>query len=227
MSWQSTTLSEVVKLQRGHDLPEPQRVSGKIPVMGSSGLTGWHNQIKCKGPGVVVGRSGSSFGVVSWCEVDYWLLNTALYVTDFCGNDPKFIYYLLKTVDFSAYNSGSAQASLNRNFIANIPVKIPQLTKQKLIAVHLKSLEDKIELNNQINETLEQIAKGIFKEWFIDFGPVKANAEGKKPFGMDDETAALFSDSFEDSTLGPIPKDWRICELDSISEITYLQVSLF
>lgn len=85
--------------------------------MGSFGITGYHDTSIATGPGVTVGRSGGSFGVVTYVPDDYWPLNTALYVIDFHGNDPRFAYYLLKSLDFTRYNSGSAQPSLNRNFI--------------------------------------------------------------------------------------------------------------
>jgi len=72
----------------------------------------------------------------------------------------------------------------------------------------LSCLDDKIELNNRMNKTLEEMAQALFKSWFVDFDPVKAKMEGREPAGMDAETAALFPDEFEDSELGPIPKGW-------------------
>ncbi|EQD78764.1 restriction modification system DNA specificity subunit, partial [mine drainage metagenome] len=118
-------LGEFVTLQRGHDLPDEQRRPGSVPILGSFGITGWHDEAKALGPGVTVGRSGASFGVVSYSSRDYWPLNTALYVIDFHGNDPRFAYYFLQQFDFKSYNSGSAQPSLNRNFIHPVPVDVP------------------------------------------------------------------------------------------------------
>ena len=69
--WQSMKLGDFVTLQRGHDLPEPQRIPGKVPVVGSFGITGYHDAAKAKGPGVTVGRSGASFGVVSYSPVNF------------------------------------------------------------------------------------------------------------------------------------------------------------
>lgn len=179
--WQDMKLGEFVTLQRGHDLPEPQRKPGKIPVIGSFGITGYHDTATTKGPGVTVGRSGASFGVVNYSAVDFWALNTALYVNDFHGNDEKFTYYFLKSIDFQRYNSGSAQPSLNRNFIHPIPIKVPPLDEQKTIAHILGTLDDKIELNQQMNHTLESIARALFKSWFIDFDPVRAKIDGRQP----------------------------------------------
>ncbi|HEK0726904.1 TPA: restriction endonuclease subunit S [Proteus mirabilis] len=175
--WQQIPLGQLISLQRGHDLPTQNRVNGQIPVMGSSGLTGWHNVSKCTGPGVVIGRSGNSMGVVSYSDSDFWPLNTCLYVTDFKGNDEKYIYYMLQQIDFDKFNSGSAQKSLNRNAVYpyNVMATI-DIEEQKSIGKILANFEDKITLNRQINQTLEQMAQTLFKSWFVDFDPVIDNA---------------------------------------------------
>ena len=166
--WREMTLGDFVSLQRGHDLTDGERRSGNVPVMGSAGMNGSHDTAKAKGPGVVVGRSGASFGQVHFCPVDYWPHNTALYVTDFRGNDTRFAYYFLKSLDFSRYNSGSAQPSLNRNFITPIQICVPEPKEQKAIAGVVGALDDKIELNRRMNETLEALAQSLFKSWFVD-----------------------------------------------------------
>ncbi|MDE8642045.1 restriction endonuclease subunit S [Proteus mirabilis] len=175
--WQQIPLGQLISLQRGHDLPTQNRVNGQIPVMGSSGLTGWHNVSKCTGPGVVIGRSGNSMGVVSYSDSDFWPLNTCLYVTDFKGNDEKYIYYMLQQIDFDKFNSGSAQKSLNRNAVYpyNVMATI-DIEEQKSIGKILANFEDKITLNRQINQTLEQMAQTLFKSWFVDFDPVVDSA---------------------------------------------------
>jgi type I restriction enzyme, S subunit len=123
-------------------------------------------------------------------------------------------YYLVspKMQDFllGLASSGATRQALTKLMIEEFEVPVPERSVQERIANILGNIDRKIEINNQINETLESMAKAIFKEWFVDFGPVKAKAEGKKPFGMDDETASLFPDTFEDSELGSIPKGWEI-----------------
>ncbi len=176
--WHDVTLGAFVSLQRGHDLPEYDRRPGDVPVMGSFGVTGSHDEARAKGPGVTIGRSGASFGVVSFCARDYWPLNTCLYVTDFHGNDERFAYYLLKSLDLRRYNSGSAQPSLNRNYVRDIPIRIPILPEQRRVARTLGAFDDKIELNRRMSRTLESIANAIFKSWFIDFDPVRKKMEG-------------------------------------------------
>jgi type I restriction enzyme S subunit len=139
--WDAEKLGNFISLQRGHDLTWEDRRRGDIPVMGSAGQNGCHDTAIVKGPGVVVGRSGASFGQAHYCEQDFWPHNTALYVTDFRGNDPLFVFYFLKAIDFSRHNSGGAQQSLNRNFIAPIPIGIPRPPEQRAIATALSDVD--------------------------------------------------------------------------------------
>lgn len=179
-------------------------------MIGSAGQNGFHDTALAKGPGIVIGRSGASFGQVHFCATDYWPHNTGLYVTDFKGNDPRFAYYFLKAIDFDRYNSGSAQPSLNRNFIYPIPICVPEPDEQKAIAHILGTLDDKIELNRRMNATLEAMARALFQSWFVDFDPVRAKLDGRKPAGLDDATAALFPGHFQDTHLGHIPHGWTV-----------------
>ncbi|SHG15253.1 restriction endonuclease subunit S [Streptoalloteichus hindustanus] len=155
--WRQTTLDQLVKLQRGHDLPTSRRMPGSVPVMGAAGRSGTHDTAIVKAPGVVLGRAGASMGKATYCNVDFWPLNTALYVTDFQGNDPRFAYYLLDQIDFSGYNSGAAQPMLNRNYITQIKISLPEPTEQRAIAATLGALDDKIAVNERISTTYEQL----------------------------------------------------------------------
>lgn len=160
-SWKNTVLSDAVALQRGHDLPTPTRRPGSVPVVGSFGITGWHDEARAPGPGVAIGRSGASIGTATFVDGAYWPLNTCLYVTDFKGNDPRWVYRLLDQIDFSGYNSGSAQPSLNRNFLAQIPVAIPPLDEQRRIASVLGALDDLIVANRSQVARLERLARAV------------------------------------------------------------------
>jgi type I restriction enzyme S subunit len=184
--------------------------------MGSAGQNGFHDTALAPGPGVVVGRSGASFGRVHYCPIDYWPHNTALYVTNFKGNHPQFVYYLLSTIDFSRYNSGSAQPSLNRNYIYSIPMTFPRPVEQRAIAHILGTLDDKIELNRRMNETLEAMARAIFKSWFVDFDPVRAKMRGEQPAGLAPHIAALFPDELVETELGEAPVGWSIGVLEDM-----------
>jgi type I restriction enzyme S subunit len=213
--WRQAPLGEFIALQRGHDLTEAQRRPGRIPVMGSAGQNGFHDTAIASGPGVVVGRSGASFGKVHYCKEDYWPHNTSLYVTDFKGNDPRFSYYLLSSIDFSHYNSGSAQPSLNRNYIYCIPVSFPEIAEQRAIGCILGALDDKIELNGHIIHTLEAMARALFKSWFLEFGPIRAKAD-KMNTRLPHHITDIFPDRFENSNLGMIPAGWKAGTLGDI-----------
>lgn len=168
-------LNELIILQRGFDLPANQRISGNIPVVASTGIVGFHNTPKVKAPGVVIGRSGS-IGGGQYVTEDFFPLNTTLYVKDFKGHNPKYIYYLLKSIDFKKFNVGTGVPTLNRNHLSSLLIKKLPIETENIIANILGKLDDKITLNTQTNQTLEQIAQAIFKHWFIDFAPVHAKA---------------------------------------------------
>jgi type I restriction enzyme S subunit len=215
--WEETKLGDVIELKRGFDLPIQDRKPGRVPVVSSSGITGTHSQAMVQSPGVVTGRYGT-IGQVFYIEQDFWPLNTTLFVKDFKANDPRFISYFLRTIDFRSCSDKSSVPGVNRNDLHRVRVRIPPLSEQRAIAHILGRLDAKIELNRRMNETLEALARAIFKSWFVDFDPVRAKAEGRQPFGMDAATAALFPDSFQDSPLGKIPKGWRVCSLDEIGQ---------
>jgi type I restriction enzyme S subunit len=202
--WRDTILGDVIELKRGYDLPSRERKEGRFPIVSSSGISGYHVEAKVKAPGVVTGRYGT-IGQVFYITTDFWPLNTALYVRDFKGNDPRFISYFLQTLNFLAYSDKAAVPGLNRNHLHSAPVRVPPLKQQQAIACILGALDDKIELNRTMNRTLEAMARAIFKSWFIDFDPVRAKAAGQKPAGLKPDIAALFPDSFEQTDQGEIP----------------------
>jgi len=218
--WRDTTLGEFVRLQRGHDLPEADRRPGVVPIMGSAGHNGFHDTVKAIGPGVIIGRSGvGSMGVVTYCAADYLPHNTVLYVTDFCGNDERFTYYFLHQLNLRRFDSGSAQASLNRNYIYPLRIRVPHPAEQRAIAHILGTLDDKIELNRRMNETLEAMARALFKSWFVDFDPVRAKAEGRDP-RLPKPLADLFPARLVDSENGEIPEGWEVGCVDDEFDLT-------
>jgi type I restriction enzyme S subunit len=132
-----------------------------------------------------------------------------LFVKEFHNSDPKFIYYFLKTLDLNKYNSGSAVPSLNRNYIHPIEVVVPEtIEQQQKISLFLTSLDDKIELNRQMNSTLEQIAQALFKRWFIDFEFPNENGNPYKSSGG----------RMVDSELEEIPEGWEVKQIGDICE---------
>ena len=148
----------------------------------------------------MTGRYGT-LGKVFFIPGDFWPLNTTLYVRDFKGNDPRFISYFLQSIDPSPYSDKAAVPGLNRNHLHQAQVRFPtEVAEQRTIAQILGSFDDKIELNRQLNETLEELARAIFKDWFVDFGPVRAKLEGRDT-GLPEHLAELFPDRLVESEL--------------------------
>ena len=127
--------------------------------------------------------------------------------------DAKFISYCLRspeTKDWLVRHSvGATMPNLNTGILSAVPINLPPLSVQLEIAAMLGSLDDRIALLRETNKTLEAIAQALFKSWFVDFDPVHAKSQGRAPEGMDEATAALFPDSFEESELGFVPKGWK------------------
>lgn len=219
LGWSDGVLGDFITLQRGYDLPSYKREKGDIPVITSSGVSDTHSISKASGPGVVMGRYGT-LGQIYYVKSDYWPHNTSLFVKDFKGNYPQFIYYHLQTLHYQAHNDKSSVPGLNRNDLHRIEVSMPPLPEQHAIAHILGSLDDKIEANHHMNETLEATARAVFKSWFVDFDPVYAKMDGEMPYGMDAETAALFPDELVDSELGLIPMGWEVGTLGDDFEMT-------
>jgi len=130
MSWQELLFKEFVTLQRGFDLPKSQMKDGNVPVLGSNCIIGYHNIAKVEAPGVATGRSGT-LGLVQYEERPYWPHNTALWVKNFKGNYPKFVYYKLKTLHLENFNGGASVPTLNRNVLDTLPVRVPDPDEQK------------------------------------------------------------------------------------------------
>lgn len=169
-------LGDLVEFQRGYDLPKNKIQSGKYPVITSNGILGYHNEYK-SGPSVVIGRSGT-IGNPQLINEKFWAHNTTLFIKDFKGNDIKYIYYLLLNTDINKMKSGSNIPTLNRNHLH--PISVNATTDkilQRKIANTLSNIDNKIELNNKINDELESMAKTIYDYWFLQFE--FPNEEGK------------------------------------------------
>ncbi len=167
MIWQKKKIGDLINLKRGYDLPSSDRIEGEVPIISSAGITDYHNEFKKCGEGVVTGRYGT-LGEVFYINGKYWPLNTTLYVTDFKGNDPKFIYYFLKTLKLERFNGAAAVPGLDRNVIHKVEVMFPKdFSIQRQIASILSSYDELIENNKQRIKLLEEMAEEIYKEWFV------------------------------------------------------------
>jgi type I restriction enzyme S subunit len=207
--WPLVKSKEIVALHYGKALRDGDRTQGDIPVYGTNGRCGWHDRPLMRGPGVILGRKGQGPLGVEWCDADFWVIDTAYYVT---ANDDRidlrYFYYLVKYIGLNHLKDGTSNPGLSRSTFADLLLPLPPPPIQRRIAQILKEHDSKIELNRKMNETLEAMARALFKSWFVDFDPVRAKAEGRDP-GLRKHIAALFPDSFEDSELGEIPKGWQ------------------
>ncbi|KAB2923083.1 MAG: restriction endonuclease subunit S, partial [Bacteroidetes bacterium] len=165
-SWQKVEFKDFITLQRGFDLPVDNIVEGDVPVFGSNTIIGYHNVYKVEGPGVITGRSGT-LGIVQYAEGPFWPHNTSLWVKDFKGNVPKFVYYKLKTLNLNQFSSGASVPTLNRNNLDNISILIPRNKAQKRIADLLSVYDDLIDNNRKRIDLLEESARELYKEWFV------------------------------------------------------------
>lgn len=147
-------LGELVTFQRGKDLPRTSMKNGPYPVIGSNGIIGYHNDFNVQSPCITVGRSGN-VGKPYLHLGEAWAHNTCLYVKEFKGCDPLFIYYLLKTLNLERQAGGSAVPTLNRNHIHPLIVKVPKsIEAQKYIATVLFGFDQLISLNSRTNDNL-------------------------------------------------------------------------
>lgn len=205
-TWRTCTLGDVLTLQRGFDLPSQSRKAGSVPIISSSGLTGTHCEARVKAPGVVIGRYGT-LGQVHFSDVDFWPLNTALYVRDFKGNVPRFCAYLLKTIGEIAGSGAAAVPGVNRNVLHLLPAQCPPVGEQRRIASILGAYDDLIEVNRRRIALLEEMARGLFEEWFVRFRfpgheerPVAEPPEGPLPAGWYHGTLGDLADQRRETT---------------------------
>lgn len=159
--WSNLTIGDVITLQRGFDITRASQRPGNIPVVSSGGIASYHDTPMANGPGVVIGRKGT-LGKVFYLPSDYWPHDTTLWVKDFKGNDPRFVYYFLQTMDFLSMDTGSSNPTLNRNHVHPIPILWPSLAEQRAIAKVLGALDDKIAVNDRIATTALALADAIF-----------------------------------------------------------------
>lgn len=168
--WEEKKLGEVCILQRGFDLPKRLREKGTVPLVSSSGTIDNHSQHKVSAPGVVTGRSGS-IGSVYLIAQDFWPLNTTLYVKEFFGNHPHYIYFLLRHFDLKKYATGSGVPTLNRNFVHSEKVIITsKIVEQESIANSLETFEQnksQLIMNWKLKvEKLNELKKSLLEKAF-------------------------------------------------------------
>lgn len=164
--WRDAPLEELVTLQRGFDIARRELRDGPYPVISSGGVIGMHDTPKAHGPGVLVGRKGT-LGTVHYVHTDYFPHSTSLWSRDLHGNNPRYVYYFLKTLHLERFDVGAANPTLNRNHIHGLPVRIPPIPIQDKIAAALAAHDELIDNNRRRIEILEQMAQAIYRELLV------------------------------------------------------------
>lgn len=159
---------DFIRLNRGFDLPDYKIEKGEYPVITSTNIKAFHKEYKVEGPMVITGRSGS-LGKVQYIEGRCWPLNTSLYVKDYKGNFPRYVYYFLQMMHLEQYNAGAGVPTLNQNHLHSLKIKIHEKKLQQKIASILSSYDRLIENNTRRIRLLEQMAENLYKEWFVRF----------------------------------------------------------
>ena len=157
----------------------------------------------------MIGRVGSYCGSLHYSDQMCWVTDNAIQANAIDENDARFLLYLLQTLRLNGWRAGSGQPLLNQTILSSIPVVVPGPTEQRAIGRILGTLDDKIELNQRMSETLEAMVRALFKSWFVDFDAVRAKMAGRDP-GLPQSLADLFPDHLVDSELGQVPEGWEV-----------------
>ena len=162
-SWEVGRFDKFITLQRGHDLPLQNRLNGRVPIYGSNGMIGFHNQTNIEATGVITGRSGS-IGDVYFINGKYWALNTTLFVSNFHGNDKEFIAFFLEYFDLERFSSGTGVPTLNRNDVHPQVIKFPPKEEQIRICKILNSFNKMIKNKKQKLSQIQSLKKSLMQD---------------------------------------------------------------
>lgn len=205
MSFKEYELNEVLDFFNGKKRPKE---TGSIPVYGGNGIVDYCNDFNTEGENIIIGRVGAYCGNVNLYKDRCWISDNAILAKAKNGFDNTFMYYLLVNENLYNLRVGSSQPLITQSTIKKVKIAIPEYQEQKAIAKILSDLDEKIEINNKINKTLEEMAQAIFKQWFVDFE--FPNEDGKPYKSSDGEMV--------ESELGMIPKGWESKSLLGIAE---------
>ena len=209
--WRGSRWGDEITLKYGKALRGYDANAGRVRVFGSNGPIGWTDEALVPGPGVILGRKGAYRGV-KYSTDPFWVIDTAYYVVSKARHDLRWLFYAIKHYRLGEIDDGSPVPSTTRAAVYPQELTVPPLPEQSAIAHILGTLDDKIDLNRRMNETLEAMARALFKSWFVDFDPVRDKMEGRDT-GLPPHLADLFPDRLVDSEMGEIPEGWEISEI--------------
>lgn len=195
--WRKLRFDAFAVLQRGFDLPSSSRTDGAVPVIGSNGIVGKHDVARVDGPGVVTGRSGS-IGESIYVESNFWPLNTALYISDFCDNFPRFVQYFLQWFNLARFKSGVSVPTLNRNSVHGSEVVIPPIPEQQKIAAVLWKLQRAVATQDRLIKATRDLKQSAMQRLF---------------------TCGLRGEPLKDTEIGAMPESWNPRPLPELCDI--------
>lgn len=212
--WKEYRLDKCAEIKNGKSRPKN---IGIVPVYGGNGILDYCNNSNVSGETIIIGRVGAYCGSVYFENNEIWVSDNALFAKSKPGFDSKYLYYLLTHDNLNQYAGGSSHPLLTQSRLNELKYSIPDLPTQTAIAEILSSLDDKIELNNKINQELENLAQTLFKQWFIDFEFPNENGEPYKSSGGE----------MVESELGEIPKGWEVSNLNQIARLVKKNIKPF
>ena len=224
-AWPSVPLGELVENLDSARVPvkAADRRPGPYPYYGASGVVDHVDDYLFDGEYLLVAEDGENLRtrktpVAFMARGKFWVNNHAHILRGNDRADTRFLMYALSRADVGAYLTGSTQPKLTQGALRRIRIVAPPLSEQRRIANTLGALDDKIELNRRMNDTLESIARTIFGSWFVDFDPAHKKIEGGE-VGLPPDLAALWPAEFTQSEMGPIPRGWRAGSLGDIADV--------
>ena len=179
--WRASTCGDEISLKYGKGIRGYTEAGGPYRVYGSNGPVGWTTEALAPGPGVVLGRKGAYRGV-QFSKKPFFVIDTAYYAAPKSDLDMRWLYYAIIHHRLGGIDDGSPIPSTTRSAVYVRDLNVPEKGEQIALASILGALDDKIDLNRRMNETLEAMARAIFQDWFVTFGPTRAKQEGRPPY---------------------------------------------
>ena len=220
MSFEPISLGKFVNFSNGKSSPE-RSDNFDHPVFGSNGLIGYGGATNAPANTAVIGRVGSYCGSIHFSKNACWVTDNAIKATAKIPEESRFWYYAMLSRDLHDLRTGSGQPLINQTSLKAVLLPVPDTEDRLKIAAILGALDDKIELNRMTAATLEEMARALYRSWFVDFDPVHAKVAGRPPAHMDAKTASLFPDTFGDDGL---PKGWEAGTLGDVAANSRKQV---
>lgn len=212
-NWRASTWGDEISLEYGKAIRGYQEAVGAVPVYGTNGPVGWTDEPLYPAAGVILGRKGAYRGV-HFSPIPFHVIDTAYYVVPKTDLDMRWLYYAIKYHGLGEIDDGSPIPSTTRAAVYVRDFNVPSKPEQLEMAGILSTLDDKIELNRRMNETLEAQARALFRDWFVDFGPVKAKMAQDIPY-LPPDLWSLFPNRLDDDG---VPEGWAMSSLDQIIE---------